>query len=350
MSVASYRGGGRRDFKRSAWASAFALRRFCGEGAGHLFAAAKLSAARVVQVKTMRRAAFLTLLCGLLFAPAAALAGAAPAAGSAKPQAPIGVTPQAPRTVPPWLGIEMANASEGGVRVVHVVRGAPAAQAGLRDGDRLVKIDGAQVDAPSDVSRLVSQRAAGVGVDVTFVREGTERTVKATLAARPSPDDVLRMEFVGTFAPTWAGLTASSGSGPIALSSLRGRVVVLEFWAIWCGPCRMTMPTLEGWHGKYGAQGLSVVGITTDAADKAAVFAERNGIHYTIASDVNGTTTQGYGVRNIPALYVIDKRGVIREVALGYDPAQEAQVERVIQQLLAEPSPAAATVANAVNH
>jgi peroxiredoxin len=47
-------------------------------------------------------------------------------------------------------------------------------------------------------------------------------------------------------------------------------------------------------------------------------------------------------VRNIPALYVIDKRGVIREVALGYEPAQEAQVERVIQQLLAEPAPTAA--------
>jgi peroxiredoxin len=210
----------------------------------------------------------------------------------------------------------------------------------------MLKLDGTQVDAPADVSRLVAQKAPGLAVDVTFVREGTERTVKATLAVRPSPDDVLRMEFVGTFAPSWTGLTAASGSGPIALSSLRGRVVVLEFWAIWCGPCRMTMPTLEGWHGKYGAQGLSVVGITTDPADKAAVFAERNGIHYTTASDVSGTTTQGYGVRNIPALYVIDRRGVIREVALGYEPAQEAQVERVIQQLLAEPAPTTASAAS----
>ena len=294
----------------------------------------------------MRRAALLTLLSALALAPAAALAGAPPAAGSAKPQAPAGVNPLPPRTAPPWLGIEMANANEGGVRVVHVVRGAPAALAGLRDGDRVVKIDGTQVDAPGDVSRLVSQKAPGATVEVSFVREGTERAVKATLAVRPSADDVLRMEFVGTFAPPWAGLTAASGSGPIALSSLRGRVVVLEFWAIWCGPCRMTMPTLEGWHGKYGAQGLSVVGITTDAADKAAVFAERNGIHYTTASDVSGTTTQGYGVRNIPALYVIDKRGVIRDVALGYEPAQEAQIERVIQQLLAEPAPTAASPVN----
>ena len=287
----------------------------------------------------MRRAVLLTLLSVLALAPAAARAGAPPPAGSARPQQ---ASPFAPRTPPPWLGIEMANANEGGARVVHVVRGAPAALAGLRDGDRVVKVDGTQVDGPSDVTRLVAQKAAGSILDVSFVREGTERTVKATLAVRPSPDDVLRMEFVGTFAPAWAGLTAASGSGPINLPALRGRVVVLEFWAIWCGPCRMTMPTLEGWHGKYGAQGLSVVGITTDPGDKAAVFAERNGIHYTTASDVNGTTTQGYGVRNIPALYVIDKRGVIREVALGYEPAQEAQVERVIQQLLAEPAPTAA--------
>jgi len=292
----------------------------------------------------MRRPAILTLLCALALVPAAALAGAPPAGTGT--QAPAGPTPLPTRTVPPWLGIEMANANEGGVRVVHVVRGAPAALAGLRDGDRMVKLDGAPVAAPADVSRLVSQKAPGAAVDVTFVREGTERTVKATLAVRPTADDVMRMEFVGTFAPAWSGLTAASGSGPIALSSLRGRVVVLEFWAIWCGPCRMTMPTLEGWHGKYGAQGLSVVGITTDPADKAAVFAERNGIHYTTASDASGTTTQGYGVRNIPALYVIDKRGVIREVTLGYEPAQEAQVERVIQQLLAEPAPTTANAAS----
>ena len=284
----------------------------------------------------MRRAALLTLLSALVLAPAAAQAGAPPAAGSARPQS---VTPLAARGAPPWLGIEMANANEGGARVVHVVRGAPAAQAGLRDGDRVVKVDGTPIDTPSDVTRLVSQKAAGAIVDVSFVREGAEHSAKATLAVRPSPDDVLRMEFVGTFAPAWSGLTAASGSGPLALGGLRGRVVVLEFWAIWCGPCRMTMPTLEGWHGKYGAQGLSVVGITTDPADKAAVFAERNGIHYTTASDVSGITTQGYGVRNIPALYVIDKRGVIRDVALGYEPAQEAQIERVIQQLLAEPAP-----------
>lgn len=291
----------------------------------------------------MRCVALLTVLCALALAPSAD-AGAPPAAGSSRPQVPAGVTPQRPRGAPPWLGIEMANATEGGARVVHVVRGAPAAQAGLREGDRVVKIDGTQVDTPSEVSRLVSQKAAGAAVDVTFVREGSPRTVKATLAVRPTADDMLRMEFVGTFAPSWPGLTAASGSGPLALSSLRGRVVVLEFWAIWCGPCRMTMPTLEGWHGKYGAQGLSVVGITTDPADKAAVFAERNGIHYTTASDASGTTTQGYGVRNIPALYVIDKRGVIRDVALGYEPAQEARIEGVIQQLLAEPAP---TVPNA---
>ena len=136
------------------------------------FVRAKLSGARVVQVETMRRAVLMTLLSVLALAPAAARAGAPPPAGSARPQA---TSPFAPRTPPPWLGIEMANASEGGARVVHVVRGAPAALAGLRDGDRVVKVDGTAVDGPSDVTRLVSQKAAGSVLDVTFVREGTER-------------------------------------------------------------------------------------------------------------------------------------------------------------------------------
>src|SRR6185369_2885544 len=128
--------------------------------------------------------------------------------------APPSVVTPFPRTVPPWLGIEMAAAPEGGVKVSHAVRGAPAALAGIRDGDRITKLDGAPAGAPADVARTVSSKASSAVVDVVYVRDGAEHSVKVTLSPRPTADEVMRMEYVGTFAPTWAGVTSVSGTVP----------------------------------------------------------------------------------------------------------------------------------------
>lgn len=268
--------------------------------------------------------------------PGVAAAGAPPA--PTRPVPPTMIQPT-PRTAPPWLGIEMTASPDGGVIVSHAVRGAPAAMAGIRDGDRITKLDGAPAGAPADVARTISGKANGAVVDVAYMRDGSEHSVKVTLAPRPTADEMMRMEYVGTFAPTWAGVTSVSGTVPASPQAARGRVVVVDFWEIACGPCRMTMPTLDAWQAKYGAQGFNVLGITTDTATDAALFVSRAGYHYGIASDTVGATFKTYRVHNIPALFVIDKRGVIREVSLGYDPSEQAHLERVVQQLLAEPAP-----------
>lgn len=275
------------------------------------------------------------LVTSLALAPAA-FAGAPPAKAQG---APPSVIQPLPRVVPPWLGIEMAAAPEGGVKITHAFRNAPAALAGLRDGDRITKLDGAAAGAPADVARTVAGKSAGTVVDVTYVRDGAEHAVKVTLAPPPTADEMMRMEYVGTFAPTWAGVVTVAGTVPASPQSARGRVVVVDFWEISCGPCRMTMPTLDAWQAKYGAQGFNVLGITSDGAQDAALFVSRSGYKYGIASDTGGAAFRSYRVHNIPALFVIDKRGIIREVSLGYDPSEQAHLEKVVQQLLAEPAP-----------
>ncbi len=274
-------------------------------------------------------------LASLLTVSALAQAGAPPAPSHPAPPTLL----PARQSAPPWLGIEMAAAPEGGVKIAHAVRGAPAALAGLRDGDRITKLDGAAAGAPADVARTISAKASGAVVDVTYVRDSAEHSVKVTLAPRPTADEVMRMEYVGTFAPTWAGVTSVAGTVPASPQAARGRVLVVDFWEIACGPCRATMPILDGWQSKYGAQGFNVVGITTDTTTDASLFVSRAGYHYGIASDPAGSIFQTYRVHNIPALFVIDKRGVIREVSLGYDPSEAAHLEKVVQQLLAEPAP-----------
>lgn len=236
----------------------------------------------------------------------------------------------------PWLGVEMGTTTGATVPVKHVVRGSPADKAGIKDGDEIARVDGNAVASPNDVTRLVSAHSSGDKVDVVVHRGAAPLTISVTLAPRPSADDILRMEYVGTFAPSITGLVAASGVLPASMNALRGRVAVIEFWATWCGPCRMTMPVLDAWQSKYGAQGLSVIGVTTEPAQMAATFATQIGIHYSIASDQTSAASTAYGVRNIPTLFVIDKRGVVREVSIGYDPATNAQIEQLVQRLLAE--------------
>jgi|HubBroStandDraft_4_1064222.scaffolds.fasta_scaffold117057_1 peroxiredoxin len=239
--------------------------------------------------------------------------------------------------VRPWLGIAMeADAAAAGVRVGHVVRGSPAEKAGLREGDHILRVAATAVSRGAEVVRAVGSHAVGDPVEIAFVRDGKEQRATALLAAFPSQDDVMRMDLIGASAPAWRDLDVVSGSSPTALASLRGHVVLLDFWATWCAPCRVSIPKLGALQARYGAQGLKVVGISTEDAQSVALFAERMSVPYAIAVDKNAETTRSYGVVSMPTLVVIDKRGVVRDVAVGYDPSGDARLDATIRALVAE--------------
>jgi thiol-disulfide isomerase/thioredoxin len=241
-----------------------------------------------------------------------------------------------------WLGVSMEKTPlADGVRVAHVIRGSPADKAGLKEGDAIRAIDGTRVASPQDVTRLVADHGPGDAIVATITRADAPMTFHVSLDARPSPDEVTRMDSVGAFAPEWVGVEPL-GSAPSRVASLRGKVVLLDFWATWCGPCRFLAPRLSAMQARYGAQGLRVVGVTTDGAERVASFAQRMELKYAMDVDPNGTTSRAYSVSVLPTLFVIDKRGVVRDVAIGYDPGREVQIEALVKQLLAEPSPNAA--------
>jgi thiol-disulfide isomerase/thioredoxin len=277
----------------------------------------------------MRRLIFAALLGGVLLV-ASKPGGAAPPSGGT----------DAPASSPGWMGAVLeSKESSGGVRVARVIRTSPAEKAGLREGDRILRIDAAKVSSAAEVVQILSRRGAGSVVALAVARGEAERVVSVTLAARPTMEDIARMEHVGTFAPAWGSLTPVAGQVPASIQALRGKVALVEFWATWCGPCRLTAPTLSAWQAKYGAQGLKVVGITSDVPAVAALHAQRSGMGFASAADESGDATKAYGVSSLPTLFVIDKRGVVRDVLVGYQPGQEARTERLVQQLLAEPAP-----------
>ena len=125
---------------------------------------------------------------------------------------------------------------------------------------------------------------------------------------------------------------------PVRLSDLRGRVVLLNFWATWCMPCRDEMPSMQRLWQTYRDRGLTVLAVSTDTGGKKRVanFARRLELSFPILLDSDGQVSDRYQVSGVPASFLIDRQGRIVAHVLGSeDWASEAAFQQV-ERLLAE--------------
>ena len=123
----------------------------------------------------------------------------------------------------------------------------------------------------------------------------------------------------------------------VSLEKFRGQVVILDFFATWCQPCRESIPHLIELNRKYGRQGLQIVGVSADEdGDKAVrIFAEQHRINYPVV--VAGESLMAdYGVRSVPVMFVIDKKGKVAEVFRGFTDVVGRSSEQLVKKLLAE--------------
>lgn len=140
---------------------------------------------------------------------------------------------------------------------------------------------------------------------------------------------------VGNNAPSFT-LKDTDGK-TVRLSDFSGRVVIIDFWATWCGPCKESTTELEKLHRKYKDRGIVILGISMDsggdAAQKVKGFAKKNNLTYPMLMD-NGKTSTSYTVYNIPVTYVLDGKHVIVSIYKGYMPGLGDRIAGQIEKLL----------------
>ena len=182
----------------------------------------------------------------------------------------------------------------------------------------------------------------------------------AVVAAMPSTvraDDEGHANLIGKPAPNIKLDFATNGKAT-SLEDLKGKVVLVDFWAVWCCPCVACFPHLRDWDSKYKSKGLEVVGVTNyykqyefqngklarakqplSAKQEQSMlkkFAEHHKLKYTLGTVTDRNVMNSYGVRGIPQMVVIDRKGNIRMVKVGSGEENAKAIEDEIKKLLAE--------------
>ena len=142
-------------------------------------------------------------------------------------------------------------------------------------------------------------------------------------------------DLTGQTAPDFV-LKSSSGEN-LRLSEYRGDVVMINFWATWCGPCRQEMPLLDDLYARYGRVGFSLLGVNIDDdARRAMQMIDDLGVNFPVLFDDSKEVSKLYQVEAMPVTVLVDRSGTVRHVHHGYKPGYEEKYLTEIRSLLRE--------------
>jgi peroxiredoxin len=157
----------------------------------------------------------------------------------------------------------------------------------------------------------------------------------AKSAAAPAPNVGGEAHpLLGAVGPNFAAASVN-GKGRAAVNANPGKVLIVDFWATWCEPCKKSFPKLEELYVKYHASGMDIVAVSEDDAnDGLTGFGNTYGAKFPLVWDDGKAIATKWQPRSMPSTFVVDKRGVVRYVHLGYHDGEEAAIEREVKSLL----------------
>jgi thiol-disulfide isomerase/thioredoxin len=155
----------------------------------------------------------------------------------------------------------------------------------------------------------------------------------AAAAALAAPQGASAVE-EGQPAPQFAAASLS-GNGNVSIAQHRGKVVYVDFWASWCGPCLKAVPAIEKLRQEFPASDFQVIAINVDRdRERAEKFLADHPVGYPSASDPEGKLPAAFGLETMPTSYLIDRKGVVRYVHRGYRAGDEAEIREKIRALI----------------
>jgi peroxiredoxin len=161
----------------------------------------------------------------------------------------------------------------------------------------------------------------GIGAMALMLRMQQPTATSGTDSA-PSPS--------GSVAPPFTLMDVNGGM--VSLSDFKGKVVILDFWATWCPPCKREIPDFITLQSEYASKGLQIVGVALDQPDKVRAFAKQNGMNYPVLLGSDQISALYGGIEGIPTTFILDKNGNIVNRFEGFRPKEdfEAEISRLL--------------------
>lgn len=281
----------------------------------------------------------LTIIAAVLFLTAL------PALGTAQgiESAPTGVEDLAPdqeqkgaetaANRPGWLGVMLEASDDAkGVEIVQVLRQSPASKGGLKVGDRILSVDGDAVASPAEVQKAVGRHRAGQKTKLELARGEKTTKMDIELGSAPAPQALLRRQFIGQRAPALRAKTVGDEARAVELSKLRGKPVVIDFWATWCGPCRPMSEQLGKLSEKVG-DGAHFVGVTSESRSAVQKHLKTHASKFPVAT-TDEKVMQEYFIASYPTVFVLDEKGKVAGVFVGL--GHMPQIRKLVEKLAAK--------------
>ena len=138
-------------------------------------------------------------------------------------------------------------------------------------------------------------------------------------------------------APEWTLPAIQNAQGDLSMSDFRGKITYVDFWASWCGPCRLSLPALNSLNDEFADDPVQFLAISVDVVEEDAWdFLARYSVDYPVVIDTEGDIARLFAVDGMPSGYLLDAEGRVREIHIGFKRGDELKLAESIKKMLTE--------------